>query len=792
MKFITHFFLLFIVSSSVYSQTKTYQINGTIADLENHAPLEFSTITLLQQSDSSYIDGAVTNESGHFIILGPIEGSMLRVSYFGYKDLFFSDFSSAKIESNTAHLDTIFLGNENAILETVEVRGEQSETIFKLDKRVFNVGKDLSNSGGSAVDVLNNVPSIEVTLEGGIRLRGNSGVQVLINGKPSVLTSDENNALGTIPADMIESVEVITNPSAKYDAEGTTGVINIILKEETKQGFNGSVTLNIGYPNNHSLGFSGNYRSKKVNFFGQVGVGTRRFVSVDTTINSTTYTDYTSTLSSYGTGEKNEDFINVRIGSDFYINDYNTMSLSGHYAYEFEKEYADLEYLLLNNSDVTSNFSRNETTSANNPKYQYDFHYQKKFKHGKDQVLDFNAVGSFFGKDKTSLFSSELITGDNIGVNQNSINNMKNSNYTYKLDYTHPFNKKWGWEIGGKYEINSNENYSEVYSQNDNVWEFDSLLSGDYGYTLGVLASYTTLAYEGKKFGIKSGLRFEQTNALATESGSSIGQWNYYNFFPSIHSSYKASKTLSFQIGYSKRISRPNMFELSPYVRFRDNYNLQTGNAALQPEFSDVIELTAIKNWKKVSFNVAVFQNYTYDVIESIITVQDNLTITSPINVGTSNNKGLEINSKYNLFKWMSMMLDGNLTYYVRQGEYEGTSFDFSSYRWSTKGTFKFKLPADIEIQSSVRYQSSIKYAFTEELGYAYMDAGIRKKFFKGKLIANFSARDVFNSRINRTSVSRSDYTYYTRSQRGRYFVLGISYNFGKGDAMEYSGFKMR
>jgi outer membrane receptor protein involved in Fe transport len=789
MRFLLLFSLFFLGFTAPLLAQDQSILRGKVLDLTTQSPLEFCTIVLMKKTDSTVVNGTTTDVEGNFSLKGDFEGTFLRIRFLGYQD-YYSELPAAN--NGMIDMGTISMSPDSELLNRVEVRGEKSEMIFKLDKRVFNVGKDLSASGGSAIDVLNNVPSVDVTLEGIIRLRGNSGVQVLIDGKPSVLTSSSSNALGTITADMIDRIEVITNPSAKYDAEGTVGIINIVLKSDSPKGLKGSVTLNTGYPNNHSLGLSVSYRSKKANLFGQLGLGTRRFVSMDSILNTNFSDSSTSKFASNSEGEKNENFANIRLGSDFYLNDYNTITLSGHYAYELEKQYADIEYLLSDGSDVLlSNFLRNESTSATNPKYQYDLHYQKKFKRHKDQLLDFNAVGSYFGKKKTSEFTNTFISGNNLGLDQRTQIDFADVNYSFQLDYVHPIKEKWSWELGSKYELNQNQNQSEVSSLIDDVWERDSLLSNNFDYQLGILAAYTTLAYELKKWGIKGGVRMEQTNATANQSQGSIGEWNYMNFFPSVHTSYKVSKLLSFQLGYSRRIDRPYMFDLSPFFSFRDNYNLSVGNPNLQPEFANLFELTAIKNWKKFNINTSLYHSRVSGVIEEVVEVNDNLTITSPENVGESYNTGLEINAKYSPAKWISASVDGNFVYFQRQGTYNTQSFDFENYRWSSRANFKFKLPADFEVQLSVNYRSKIQYALTEEADYLFANGGIRKKFLKGKFIANLSVRDIFNSRIHRTTANQTNFSFYSRRQRGRYIVFGLSYNFGKGEAMEFSGHKM-
>ncbi len=783
-------FVLLVISCFGFTQSKPdVLIQGEVVDSKSDQPLEFCSLLLMKLPDSTVIAGTTTDVEGRFELEFPDGGNTLVLKFIGYQDKIIREFP--EVSNGVINLGRVTLDLDEDVIDGLNIRAEKSETVFKLDKRVFNVGKDLSNSGASAIEVLNNVPSVDVTLEGLIRLRGNSGVQILINGKPSVMASNSTNALGSITADMIDRVEVITNPSAKYDAAGTVGIINIVLRNETKKGLNGSLTLNTGYPNNHSLGLSANYRSERFNLFSQIGLGTRRFVSIDSTINRNK-TGAGSEFITNGESEKNENFANIRLGSDFYINSYNTLTLSGHFAYELENQYADLRYLQTGqNQNVLSRFNRTETTTAINPKYQYDLNYQKKFKSSKERLLNFSAEGSYFGKDKNSEFDNTLIEGANLGNDQETSIFFANVNHTFQLDYTHPIKEKWTAEAGSKYEINRNSNDSKITNIVNGVETVDTQFTNVFNYEQDVLAFYTTLAYEGEKFGVMTGVRYEQTFSASYVKDDRLGEWNYGNFFPSAHMSYKLTKTLSSQLGYSRRIDRPFLFELSPYFSFRDNYNLSVGNPELQPEFSNVFELTTIKTWDKVSGSFTAYYSVTTDVVEEVITVIDTLTIESPANVGSSSNTGIEVNTKIDISPKISMSVDGNLVYFNRTGSYNDQNFDFSNYRWNLRSNWKFKLPKDFEVQLTANYQSKEQGVFQDELDYFFMNAGIRKKIAKGKFIVNLSSRDIFNSRIHRSITDRPEYYVYSRGQRGRYTVLGLSYNFGKGEAMEFSGHKM-
>ena len=268
--------------STIYGQSSSYQIQGQILRQADQSPVEFATLTLFDPRTESAIGGTTTDPQGKFSLSSDAETALLKVSFIGFEA---QELNLSRPAGQMLDLGKILLVSEDMTLDEVVIAGEQSSMEFRLDKRIFNVGQDLSSSGASALEVLDNVPSVNVNIEGQISLRGSQGVQILINGKPSVLASEEGNALGTITADMIDRVEVITNPSAKYEAEGSSGIINIVLKKDQKRGINGSVSFNTGWPHNHSFGLSLNNRTEKFNLFTQLGAGYRELPNQTDNIN---------------------------------------------------------------------------------------------------------------------------------------------------------------------------------------------------------------------------------------------------------------------------------------------------------------------------------------------------------------------------------------------------------------------------------------------------------------------------------------------------------------------------
>jgi hypothetical protein len=392
-------FFIFLFAFANSAEAQFYSITGQVIDESSSRPVEFATIVIYNRVDDKMLTGVTTDLDGKFEASVEEKDVKLEISFIGYQNRLIEQ---VEFVDGTAQLGKLTLSQDAQTLEEVVVRAEKSTTEFRLDKRVFNVGQDLSTSGASAFEVLNNVPSVNVNIEGEVTLRGAGGVQILINGKPSVLTNEQGNALGTITAEMIEKVEVITNPSAKYEAEGTSGIINIVLKKEEKRGINGSISLNTGIPDNHSVGISLNRRTEKLNLFTQLGAGYRSFPRDRRNINRNNATN--TEILAEGEEFRNEGFYNLILGADYYINENNIITLSGSAALELEDQPSATFFEVFENGNLVQSWDRTEVTEATNPKYQYELQYKRNFTDDEDHQLLFSAIGNFFGKDQSSEF----------------------------------------------------------------------------------------------------------------------------------------------------------------------------------------------------------------------------------------------------------------------------------------------------------------------------------------------------------------------------------------------------
>jgi outer membrane receptor protein involved in Fe transport len=769
----------------LFAQQNTYEIKGVIVDQSSQQPIPFATVVVGDKSSLETITGVTTTDDGSFTVLSPLRDIYLEISFIGYKTLRREDI---RINGKGIDLGTIALSEQSEMLNEVEVRGEKSTMEFKLDKRVFNVGKDLSSAGASALEVLDNVPSVTVSIEGQVRLRGNAGVQILINGKPSVLTSEGGNALGSITAEMIDKVEVITNPSAKYEAEGTAGIINIVIKKDERKGVNGSFTLNYGQPDNNSVGLSLNRRTEKFNLFTQIGYGVRNYPREGKNKNDNFLTN-TQVLTE-GTQYRNEEFYNIILGTDYYINPQNVINLSGFYAFEAEDQPSNTNVKKYqNNTQLTSEWNREEVTTAGNPKYQYEFIYKRDFLDDEDHDLIFSATGNLFSKDQSSEFFNTTVLGSDIFDDQQTSTFFREAVHTFKLDYTHPFGEVWKVEGGFQYANNDVSNDFEVKDELDGQWMVNTSLTNVFEFVQGVLGVYVMAAYESDNWGVQLGLRTENTrlNMLLVNTDEKNKQ-NFTDLFPSMNTSYNFSKSFSLQAGYSRRIYRPRLWDLNPFFNIRNSFNYRKGNPNLRSEYSDSYEISAIYLKGITSLNMSLYQLYTTNTIESVTTFQNNISVSGPENLGTKRVNGIELNGKITPSKKIVINGDFNYNSFDRKASWQNQSFDFKGNNWSSEITSKFKFPKDLDLELSWNYQSGFKTIDGESAPSQFLNLGARKKLLKSKGVISVNIRDLFATRVRENQTIRKDFNIWSRSVYGRFWVIGFSYGFGKGEAMEFRG----
>ena len=783
------FSLLLLSSQCLYSQNGEIKVRGYVSDSLSQSAIAYASILIRDKNSLELINGTSSDENGFFELETFSEEVIFEVSLIGYQDYIIKEF---EFLNNEVDLGEIRLTPQTDMLKEVELVGEKSTTEFRLDKRVFNVGKDLSSTGASALEVLDNVPSVTVSIEGQISLRGNSGVQILINGKPSVLASDSGNALGTITADMIEKVEVITNPSAKYEAEGTAGIINIVIKKEERKGLNGSFSLNYGSPLNNSGGLSLNKRTERFNLFTQLGSGYRKLPTIFNNKNLNLLTQ--EGVHTQGREYRNEVFYNIILGTDYYINPQNVITVSGFYAFEDEEQPSNTNVKIFENqNDLVAEWDREEKTEAGNPKYQYELIYKKDFLNDEDHDLILSATGNLFSKRQSSEFSNKTVLGSATFKDQQTRTYFREAVHVFKVDYTNPFSEKWTLEAGAQYGDNDVSNDFEVKNDSNGSWVVDPGLTNTFSFSQRVLGIYGTTSYESNLWGLKLGLRMEST-AIETNlvNSNQKNNQNFEDLFPTLHSSFKLNTSLSLQAGYSRRIYRPRLWELNPFFNIRNSFNIRQGNPDLGSEYSDSYEVSAIYNIPGLSLNFSLFQLFTSNVIEYISRLNDNISVRKPENLGTKKANGIEMNGKLDLTNKIVINGDFNFNAFDRKAYWNEQSFDFKGERWSSRISSKIKLPKEIDVEFAFDYRSNYKTIDGQVSPSRNINFGIRKKVLNKKGVINLSVRDIFATRIQESRALRNNFNIINRSYAGTFFRLGFSYGFGKGDAMEFRGGRRR
>ena len=772
-----------LITLTTHSQKGFTTVRGFVLDSISKAPLENTTVLVRDVFSNEIINGISSNRQGFFEIYTDRQDFILEIKLIGYEDKIFSELNKKSVNVDLGY---IYLKEQINILNEIEVRAEKSTTEFRLDKRVFNVGKDLSSTGASAYEVLENVPSVTVSIEGEVSLRGNSGVQILINGKPSVLADQSGNALGTITADMIEKVEVITNPSAKYEAEGTAGIINIVIKKEEREGLNGSFTLNYGSPLNNSAGLSINRRTEKFNVFSQLGYGYRKLPSMFRNSNYSLTTK--DLLKTKGTDYRNEEYYNLILGTDYYINKQNVITLSGFYAFEDENQPSNTNVKIFQNvTELISEWDRNETTEAGNPKYQYELIYKRDFLDNEDHTLIFSATGNLFTKEQSSNFENKTVIGSSTFNDQKTKTDFGRISHTVKLDFVKPFYDKWKIEMGAQFTDNDLSNDFEVQDLQVGIWVPNQGLTNVFDFRQKVFGLYGTGSFESDKWGIKFGLRREHTNTKTNLVNSNLSNnRNFSDLFPTLHSSFKLIKKLSLQLGYSRRIYRPSLWQLNPFINIRNNFNISAGNPELRPEYSDSYEFAAIYNTSGLSINCGIYQLNTTEKITYVTSLENNISKRSPENLGTSNANGIEINGKLDVSKIIVITSDFNLNRFNRRGIWGSQNFNFNGTRWSSEFRSKIKFPKDLDIELTLNYLSEYRTVDGERGPSRNINFGVRKKIVDGRGVINLMVRDIFGTRVSESRAIRSNFIVNNWSTSGTFFSLGFSYGFGKGEAMEY------
>ncbi len=758
-------------------------IIGRVLDAQTEKPVEYASVSILSYRDSSIVGGGVTEPNGYFKIQELPPGRLLVVvNFIGYEDL-----NHGPVMINRENLE-VSLGNlklkpavETLDEVVVEEKGPVMEVV--LDKKVFDVSQIETAEGGSASEVLQNIPSVEVDIEGNISLRGNQNVRILIDGKPSALAgADPATILQQIPADAIKDIEVITNPSARYDPDGMTGIINIVTKKNKWVGLNGSVTLGGGnFGKNANANIS--YRDRKVNVFSSFGYRNFTFPFIYASDQETLYDSTYIYLTQKRESERSNDFYNGKLGFDYYLNPYNTITVSavgntGNFGGKTEQILTQWT-----SEGDSSRYTRNTLNDGDRSGYDLNLNYTKTFvEKGREFITDLRfSRGGGLNMDS---FEQDYTTQDSTLLQRANSENSEQY-FTVQMDYIHPIGENRKWEAGLKLIDQARaEDYDFFdYDSDLNAYTFNSFFSNQYDYTEENWSAYAIYGAEHEAFSYQVGLRAEQTYFDLTTPTIETIERDYFSLFPSAHISKKLNETNELMLSYSRRIDRPSPRQLNPVKDLSDPLNTRSGNPELTPEFIDAVELSLNHSMGKNSLQANLYFRQENDKITRFREVDSlgvsNLTY---INLGSAQSYGAELIGSFRFGKW-SFLPSANLYQNNLVVSDESQGVNAQNIAFSGKLMATYSPIRSLSFQASSRYRSkrvTTQGTFTPGVG---LDLSGSYRFWEGNGSLSLSARNVFNSlRYDIYTVSRGfeQTAYFQRP--GPVVFVNFTWRFGKQD----------
>jgi outer membrane receptor protein involved in Fe transport len=745
--------LIFLFHLLASAQQTT--VSGKVQDNTTKEALPYVTITVKDNALKTIIVG-VTDDQGVFSLEKlPIGKMSISFSFIGYQNYTHSlEIISGKPK---IELGTIGLATDAVQLNAVEINGQKPNISLKLDKKVFEVGKDVLSQNGSAHDVLNGVPSVAVSPTGSVSLRGNSSVLVLINGRQSGLT--QNNALDQIAADQIERVEVITNPSSRYDASGSAGIINIILKKNKKSGFNGQVRLVAGSPNDSRLNPSINYKSDKINIFSNFSIRSSDYVGLYTTNQSTVNNGAPTYLNHMQNEDRHDDGKLIYIGADYFIDEHRTITTAflKNATHDNDKTRLLYDYSSANNAK-DSTLAREGKSLEKRDYNQLEFNYTQTFKQSaKKWTVDIQY--DWWNSDKNWNLSTQRLyptVSAYPGIRTNSIGNSKD--LLVQSDFIQPIDTVSVFEFGIKTEIRKVSTNFLAEQQQENIWEIYQNIDNNLNYTETISSAYAQYSNKANRFNYMLGLRTEFTKISITDVKNTYNDdKNYGKLFPTVNLSYKFDAS-TLQLNYSKRINRPPLYALYPFNELTDLNAQYIGNPDLNPSYTDVFELAFLKTWKTFTLNPSVYYQWESGYIQDFTYRENDIFFTTPINIQHEIRSGVELSTLYNPMKWLQINAEMNFYHFTQKGSYQQENLDYTGETFTGRLSTQIKLPAKFSFQGRYNFRGAQRNAQTTNEALQSIDFGLSKIFLKDKATLVFDVSNAFNLRQNKSTTTGTDY----------------------------------
>ncbi len=790
MKKLILFSLFIVFTVAVHAAVN---IQGRIIDAGTQQPIEFVTVSIYNPATSKNLAGALTNQDGVFNIASVANGTYeLRISFVGYSP-FNKEFN---VNGSDVRFGNIPLTEDSKMLKEVQVVGQGSQMRFDIDKKVFSVDQNIAAAGGSATDVLQNIPSVDVDNDGNISLRNNASVEVWINGKPSGLTADNRaQVLQQMPAENIESIEVMTNPSAKFNPEGTAGIINLVMKKNRKAGYYGSLsagaTLQNGKPGSNA-GASINYNVGKFDVFANLGY--RRMVGNGWGLTErTNYNNGDSTLLNQNSKtEFKMGGVFFRAGVDYHLDSKNTIGINGFGHNGMPDMYSNTDYLLTRKATNAKlrDYSRENNASDQHKGYNVNLYHRIDFdKKGSNLMtnLSYSEHGNLGNQRYTQL--DRLAAANNQDITQIADGN--SNTIELKTDYTKKFTDNNRLELGWSSIWNdrlSNASGTDNFNNKD-IPEYYNV----FDYAEQIHAGYATYGTRIDNFSVQAGVRGEyfRKDITSTSSRESIklDPQSYFKVYPSVYLSYSLPNNNEVQLNYTRRVDRPRGRMVNSFRDYSDSTNISYGNPLLMPEMTSAFELNYIKNWDNHTLSSSIYYRLNNDDIERVSFLRNGVMESTFMNLTKEHDMGVELVAKNRLFKILN--LTSSLNFYYNKLDASVYTNELypevrvvlpahENFSWDGRVIANLMLSPTFSGQVTGQYRSERLTPQGKQLDSYSMDLGLRKSFFEKKFSVNFNVRDLFDSRKFRSVTSGEGFYQYSENKRmGRMFGLTLTYNFG-------------
>jgi iron complex outermembrane receptor protein len=789
-------FVFFFIILGFKTQAQTGKISGNVLD-ENQKPIESATVALLKEKDSSVVKNTVSDKQGKFVIDNVIHGKyIVSVSSVGHEK-FYSNPINVNLEQLTINLNTISLSTSTKNLKEVAIIGKRPVFEQKADRMIVNVDASPSNAGSTVMDVLEKSPGVTVDKDGNISLKGKAGVTVMIDNRPTYLSAtDLSNYLKSLPASAIDQLEIMTNPSAKYDAAGNSGIINIKTKKNKTKGFNGSVTLTHTqgeYPK-PSGSLNLNYRNGKFNVFLNAGYSHwEGFQNLDINRQYFNMANASKTLNAIFSQHTHMKFINpeanVKFGTDYFLDKKTTLGfvVSGFRNTENNTSLSNI--FLKDPNNVVDSIVRSPSTTKGVWK---NVSVNLNFRHTFDSSgTELTADADFIKYSSTNnqYFDNQTYYPDMTLKNETILTGNLPSDisiYTFKSDFSHPFKNNLKFEAGIKTSYVSTDNNANYFNLINNVPDVDTTKTNHFLYRENINAAYLNLNKQYKKWSVQAGLRLENTyysghqlgNTFTVNNNDSSFSKTYTNLFPTLYVSYQLNAKNSFSVNYGRRIDRPAYQDLNPFLFFLDDYTYQAGNPYLQPQFTNNIELShTYNNFLTTTINYSNTTNFFSETFQQ----SGYATIVRNGNIGKHQNAGLAISAQIPVQKWWSAMLYTNVNYNTFSGILYGDNLNVSATTFlvNLNNQFKFSKGWSAELSGFYRSSGIEGQVLVKPMG--QMSAAVAKQIFKEKGSLKLGVRDILYTQqvYGNINFAQTEATFHN-ARDSRQVSFTFTYRFGK------------